>query len=431
MRTLAVRGLTRWAAPGASLLMPVILGGVVLLGAAAPAWAQGRVTFVQMTAQRCAEGGGCEWKLSCGPQGQAETELFAGKEARTKHSVTINQGIDVRSFPVTIQCTAWEDDGIFGATWDKVGTGTVTVPSGGDYRIDIGNRDEGTVRVRIVADSLEIGIPAPSAAPASKPGARASARPATPPPAPQFVGVFNPQREGQAVLIGMEWDRFKARMDELSGLGIQLFAVSSFEHGGKRLWNGIFRPSGEEMVLLANQDSDKFIDSYKRVTGGRKRLVDMEVYSSGGKLLFASLYRDLPNTTSNLWLGQTRKEFLEKTKELASLKSQQLGDVEVYRSGNALLYAGPFLQSGEPTEIWTGLEQGAFQSKWNGLSGKEWKLLDVETYKDGNKRMFDAVARAGARGDLVVGLNQAAFLAKWRELTAKGLRLTSVDVYQD
>ncbi|HSG40253.1 MAG TPA: hypothetical protein VLE27_11490, partial [Thermoanaerobaculia bacterium] len=83
------------------------------------------------------------------------------------------------------------------------------------------------------------------------------------------------------------------------------------------------------------------------------------------------------------------------------------------------------------TEVWTALDQAAFQAKWNGLSGKEWKLLDVETYKDGNKRMFDAVARAGARGDLVVGLNQAAFLAKWRELTAKGMRLTSVDVYQD
>ncbi|HEV2845284.1 MAG TPA: hypothetical protein VG477_10595 [Thermoanaerobaculia bacterium] len=420
MRTLAVRGLTRLSAPGVPLLMSFVLGGAVLLGASAPAWAEGRVTFVQMTAQRCAEGGGCEWKLSCGPQGQ-EKELFAGKEARTKHSVTINQGVDVRTFPVTIQCTVWEDDGIFGATWDKVGTGTVVVPSGGDYRLDIGNPDEGTVRIRIIADSLEIGIPAPAAA---KPGAK-------PAPPLQFVGAFNQQKEGQAVLLGMEWDKFKARMDELSGYGIQLFAVSSFEHGGKRLWNGIFRPSGEEMVLLSNQDSEKFVDSYKRVTGGRKRLVDMEVYPSGGKLLFASLYRDMPNLASDLWLGQSRKDFQDKIKELASLKGRQVLDVEVYRSGNSLLYAGPFLQSGEPTEVWTGLEQGALQSKWDGLNGKEWKVVDVETYKDGNKRLFDAVARAGARGGLAVGLNQGAFLIRWRQMTSGGLRLTSVDVYQD
>lgn len=427
MRTLAVRGLTRQVARGASLLMPLILGGTVLLGAAAPARAEGRVTFVQMTAQRCAESGPCEWKLSCGPQGQ-QKELFSGKEARTKHSVNINQGIGVKTFPVTIQCTAWEDDGIFGESWDQIGTGTVTVPSGGDYRLDIGNSDDGTVRIRMVVDSLEIGIPAPAPAAAPKPGARAAAQPA---PAPRFVGAFNVQKEGQAVLIGMEWEKFKARLDELSLNGIQIFAVSSFDHGGKRLWNGIFRPSGEEMVLLSNQDSDTFVNTYKRVTGGRKRLVDLEVHPSGGKLLFSSLYREHPNLSSDLWLGQPRKDFQDKVKELAALRGRQLLDVEVYRSGKALLYAGPFLQGGEPTELWTGLDQAAFQAKWNGLRGKEWKLLDVETYKDGDKRLFDAVARAGARGDLVVGADQAAFLARWRELTSKGLRLTSVDVYQD
>ncbi len=423
MRTLAVRGLKRASAPGVSLLVPFVLGGAFLLGGPSPAAAEGRVTFAQMTVQRCAEGGGCEWKLSCGPQGQ-EAELFAGKEAKTKHSVTIDRGIDVKTFPVTVQCTVWEDDGIFGATWDKVGTGTVAVSSGGDYRLDIGNKDEGTVRVRIVADSLEIGLAPPAPPPAAaKPGRAAK------PPAPLlFAGAFNPQKEGQAVLIGLEWPKFKARLDELSSQGLQIFAFSTFEHGGKRLWNGIFRPSPEEMVLLTDMDFAKFADVYKRVTGGNKRLIDLDVYQSGQR--WAGLYRDLGDA-HNLWVGQTRKEFLEKVKELASLKGQQVLEIEVYRSGSSLLYAGPFLQRSEPTELWTGLEQGAFQSKWNGLKGKEWQVVDVESYKDGDKRLFDGVARAGERGDVVLGVPQAAFLAKWRELTAKGLRLTSLDVFQD
>lgn len=421
MRTLAVRGLKRASAPGVSLLVPFVLGGAFLLGG--PAAADGRVTFAQMTVQRCGEGGACEWKLSCGPQGQ-EAELFAGKEAKTKHSVTIDRGIDVKTFPVTIQCTIWEDDGIFGATWDKAGTGTVNVTSGGEYRLDIGNKDEGTVRVRIVADSVEIGIAPPAPAPAAKPGARAPK-----PPAPlQFAGAFNVQKEGQTVLIGMEWPKFKARLDELSLQGLQIFAFSTFEHGGKRLWNGIFRPSPEEMVLLPDMEWQKFVDVYKRVTGGRKRLIDLEVYDSGKK--WAALYRDLGEANS-LEVGRSRKEFLERVKELASFKGQQLLDVEVYRSGNALLYAGPFLQREGTTELWAGLEQGAFQSKWNGLNGKEWQIVDLETYKEGDKRLFDAIARAGERGEVVLGADQAAFLAKWRELTGKGLRLTSLDVYQE
>lgn len=424
MRTLAVRGRTRRSAPGVPLLMSLVFGGAVLLGAAAPASAEGRVTFAQMIVQRCPESSGCEWKLSCGQQGQ-EKELFAGKEARTKHSVTINQGLDVRTFPVTVQCTVWEDDGLFGASWEQAGTGTVTIASGGDFRLDIGNSEQGTVRVRMVVDSLEIGIAPPPPAPAPRPGAR----PAAPPSVPLFVGAFNPQKEGQAVVIGLEWDAFKARMSELSNNGIQIFSVSSFEHGGKRLWNGIFRPSGEDMLLLANQTSEQFLDAYKRVTGGRKKLVDLEVYQSGGKLQFAALYRDLPNTASNLWLGQPRKDFLDKVKELASLKGQQLSDLEVYRSGNAVLYAGPFLQSGEITELWTGLDQAAFQSKWNGAGGK--KLLDIEPYKEGDKRLFDALVRTGDRGALAVGLHQAGFATRWRTMTSEGMRLTNVDVYQD
>ncbi|HEX6901331.1 MAG TPA: hypothetical protein VF789_16520 [Thermoanaerobaculia bacterium] len=428
MRTLAVRGLARASAPGVSLLVSFVLGGVLLLGGPAAA-DEGHINFVQMTVQRCAESGACEWKLSCGPQGQ-ETELFAGKEAKTKYSVQIGKHMDVKKFPVTIQCTVWEDDGFFGASWEKAGSGTVMLPSGGDYRLDIGNKEQGMVRVRIVADSVEVGIaPPPAAAPAPAPvAAKPGRRPAKPPAAPRFVAAFIPQMEGQALLIGMEWDRFKARMNELSNNGLQIFAFSSFEYGGKRLWNGVFRPSQEEMVLLVDMDFQKFADVYKRVTGGNKRLIDLEVYDSGKK--WAGLYRDL-GESHNLWVGQSRKDFLEKVKDLASAKGQQLLDVEVYKAGGPLLYAGPFLQRLEATELWTGLDQAAFQNKWNGLKGKDWQVVSVTSYQDGDKRLFDAIARAGDRGDISVGLELTPFLTRWEELADKGMRLISLDVYQE
>lgn len=432
MRTLAVRGLTRSPAPGVSLLMSFVLGGAFLLGGPPPATAdEGHINVIQMTVQSCAERGACEWKLSCGLQGQQETELFSGKEAKTKHSIQIGKHLDVKKFPVTVQCTVWEDDGFFGESWEKAGSGTVTLPSGGDYRLDIGNKEQGTVRVRLVADSIEVGfspLPAAPAPAAAQPGRRPAKPQAKPQAPPRFVGAFVPQREGQSVLIGMEWDKFKARMDELSANGVQIFAFSSFEYGGKRLWNGVFRPSQEEMALLIDMDFDKFADVYKRVTGGRKRLIDLEVYQNGKK--WAGLYRDL-GESHNLWVGQARKDFQDKVKELASTKGQQLLDIEVYRAGGPLLYAGPFLQRAEPTQLWTGLEQAAFQGRWNSLKGKEWQVVSVTSYKDGDKRLFDAIARAGDRGEISVGLELAPFLARWEELADKGLRLISLDVYQD
>lgn len=410
--------------------LALAVGGALLL-AAAPARAdEGQVTFSQMNVLRCAESGDCEWKLSCGVQGQPETEMFSGKKARTKYSVDVKKSIEVKAFPATLQCTVWEDDGFLGESWEKVGTGTVTLPAGGDYRLDIGNTEQGTVRVRMVADSLQFGMAAPAPAPAAAPAAKPNARAPKPPAPLQFVGSFSAQKEGQAVLVGFEWSQFKAKVDELAGQGIQLFAVSSFEQGGKRLWNGVFRPSPEEMALLSDMDWDKFADVYKRVTGGRKRLIDMEVYQTGGKMQFAALYRELGEGHS-LWVGQPRKDFTEKVRDLAGLKGQQVLDVEVYRSGSSVLYAGPFREMGAPTELWTALDQAAFQARLNGLRGKDRQVVDVETYKDGNKRFFDAIVRAGNTGDAVVGLSQADFGRRWKELAGQGLRLLTVDVYQD
>jgi hypothetical protein len=425
MRAHALKGL-RLPAPVCWMLC-LLAGAALLLASPSPASAVGRVTFNDMVVQKCPKGN-CGWKLSCGVEGKPESEMFAGAKARTKYTVNINRGLDIQSFPADIRCTAYLDTGWIGTTWEKLNTSTISVPAGGEYNLDISSREQGSVTVRMSVDSLEISAPpAAAAAPAAK-GRKGAAAPPAAPQGAQILAVFGQEPEGRAVVVGLDWSAFKKRVDDLATRGLQLTEVSTFERGGKAYWNGIFRTSQQTVLMLANQDGDTFLKNWKTVIGSRKRLFNFAVYSSGGKPMFTGLFRDI-SAKPSLWVGQDRKEFATKVKELKESQALQLVDSTTYRNGAKTLYAGAFLYQDTPNEYWQALDRAAFDKKWQAAKGKM-QLLDLETYVDGKDRLFDAIVHSGTSGDVVIGLDPDAFTARWRDMVAKGLRPTDLKMYE-
>jgi hypothetical protein len=431
MRAHALKGL-RLPAPVCWMLC-LLAGAALLLASPSPASAVGRATFNDMVVQKCPQSGACPWKLSCGVEGKPESEMFAGAKAKTKYTVNINKGLDIQTFPADVRCTAWLDTGWIGTTWEKLNTSTISVPAGGEYTLDINSRAQGSVTVRLSVDSLEISTPPPApAAPAAKaPKGKKGAAVAPPaaPQAPQVLAVFGAEPEGRAVVVGLEWTAFKKRVDDFAARGLQPTEISTFEQGGKVYWNGIFRTSQQAVLMLANQDGDTFLKNWKTVIGSRKRLFNFTVYSSGGKPMFAGLFRDI-SAKPSLWVGQDRKEFQAKVKELKDSQALQLVDSATYRNGAKTLYAGAFLYADIPNEYWQALDRAAFDKKWQAAKGKM-QLVDLETYVDGKNRLFDAIVHNGTSGDVVIGLDPNAFTARWRDMVSKGLRPTDVKVYQE
>jgi len=433
MRAHAMKGL-RLPAPVCWMLC-LLAGAALLLASPSPASAVGRATFNDMVVQRCPQKGACPWKLSCGVEGKPEAEMFAGAKAKTKYSVNINKGLDIQSFPADIRCTAWLDTGWIGTTWEKLNTTTINVPAGGEYTLDISSRAQGSVTVRLSVDSLEVSTPPPpppapaARAPKGKKGAAAAA-PSAAPQAPQILAVFGPEPEGRAVVVGMDWPAFKKRVDDLASRGIQLTEVSTFDQGGKVYWNGVFRSSQQAVLMLANQDGDTFLKNWKTATGSRSRLVDLTIYPSGGKILFTGLFRDLGDKHS-FWVGQNRKEFQAKVKELKDVQGLQLIDMTTYKPSSTVLYAGAFRYEESPNEYWQALDRATFEKRWQAARGKQMQLIDLETYKDGNQRLFDAIVHGGTPGDVVIGLDPNAFVARWHDMVSKGLRPTDVKMYRE
>ena len=423
MKTSAVRMLAR-----PSSLLYAACAVLALLSTPARAGAEGRVLFTKLNVLKCEDFAECEWKVSCGVDGQTPAEVTA--DAKGGRSVNLEQILDLKTLPATLKCTLSEDDGVFGESWNQAAESTVTIPAGGDYRVVMGSPDQGSVRLEFTVDSLEIAVAPPAPPAATTAPAKTTKKPAAPPAPLQYVGVFNPRPEGQAVVVGLEQAAFKAKVSELEGHGLRLIAIDTFMDGSNRLWSGIFRKAEDEVILVTGIDWDGFIPQWKRMSAGSRRLIDFEIYNEGSKPMFAALYRGGSDTYS-LWVGQERDKFIPLCKELANVKGLKVNDLEVYQQNGKTLYAAAYRGEVTQPELWTALDRAAFESKWAAAKGKGTQLVDVETYKEGNKRLYDATVRTDEPGELVLAPDQAAFTQKWREMTGKGLRLVDLETFRE
>jgi hypothetical protein len=406
------------------LSVAVLLAGLLAAGPSA-ARAEGRITFTKATVQGCTAMGKCIWRVTCQTGKEQLVQELRGVSRDVKEMA---KSYDTRVFPVGVQCKLDIDDGMFSTKWKEVGKAAVMVPGGGDWDLEMVNKENGGVTVHVTADSLEMGSPAAGGAAPGKGGKAAKA----PSGARQYIGVFQASQQGEAVLVGFPWEQFKARADQLDAGGSRIVALDTYVEGGRRLWSGIFRSGNDKQALFSGVDFEAFTKKYKdMVNNQHMRLVDVVVYDEGGKRLLACAYRE-GYDKYDLWVGQDQKAFEGKVTELGG-RGLRLQHMEVYRTtGNKLNYAGAFREGTGSYGLWTGLEHDAFLTKWKKSSESGTQINEVKTYADGKKRLYDAVIGGGStKTEVDLALDGNALAAKWKENFGKGLRLTGLETYQD
>jgi hypothetical protein len=411
-------------------LVAVLVAGP-LMAAPDAARAEGRITITKTTVQSCNSMGKCIWKVSCQVGGQQLVQDLRGVSRDVKE---VGKAFDVQTFPVNVQCKTDVDTGFFSTSWQEVGKASVQVPGGGDWDLEMANKDKGGVTVHLTVDSLEVG--APAAAPAAGKTAAKSSKAAaakSPSAARQFVGVFQAAPQGEAILVGLPWDQFKARADQLDAQSSRIVSLDTYVEGGRRVWSGIFRSSANErQALVVGLEPEAFSKKYKdMVVNQHMRLVDVVVYDEGNKRLLAGAFREGYDNPA-LWLGQEQNAFAGKVTELGG-QGQRLVHMDVYRStGNKLNYAGAFRQGSGSYGLWTGLDRDAFLARWK-KAGESTQINEVKTYTEGRKRLYDAVIGGGGmKTEVELGLDWNALAAKWKEnFTKRGMRLVGLETYQD
>jgi hypothetical protein len=406
-----------------------ILGpALLMLAAAVPARGEGRISFNQLAINDCREVGTCEWHLACQVGSAPETELVANSTARDRESVEIAKTAEVARFPVTVKCRLQEDDGWFGATWEDSGSATLEIPGGGEYTLALSRPDQGAGKVLLTVDSLEFGAALPaSAAPAATSKAPAKAGAAAR-PGRTFLSVYQKQRVGHAVVIGLAWPEFKARVDQLAAKGSMLAMVDTWLDGNRRLWSGIFRSGPVKQELVADLEWEAFTKQREALVGSGLRLFSIAIYgdAKATKRYFAGVYHE--GTADNpLWVGLDRTPFNNKMLELTG-DGSRLADLELYRAaGGKNVYAGVFLPGTSSYGLRTALDWDAMVKKWKDAGGSGAQVIDLETYVEGGKRLYDAVLRGGENTEIEPAAAQAAFAAAWKDKLAHGSRLIDLD----
>lgn len=129
------------------------------------------------------------------------------------------------------------------------------------------------------------------------------------------------------------------------------------------------------------------------------------------------------------WVGDW-DSFKAKWVELSNA-GLRLVDLETFVDGNKRLFSGVFRAGTDAYALWVG-EWGNFKAKWEELSKKGLRLINLQTYFDGGKRLYAGVFRAGTNPhSLWIGMDWQAFTAKWDAESKKGLRLIDVSSYSE
>jgi hypothetical protein len=80
--------------------------------------------------------------------------------------------------------------------------------------------------------------------------------------------------------------------------------------------------------------------------------------------------------------------------------------------------------------LWVGVDWTNFKTKWEELSKKNLRLVDLEVYQEDGATKYAGVWRAGSDAHyLWAGVDWEGFTGKWYELAQKGVRLVSLEMY--
>lgn len=130
-----------------------------------------------------------------------------------------------------------------------------------------------------------------------------------------------------------------------------------------------------------------------------------------------------------IWVGASWGHFVAKWQEL-SAKGFRLMDIETYKENGVRKYHGVWRSGNDAHYLWAGVTWTNFRAKWLELAQQNLRLVDMETYEVNGQRRYIGVWRSGNDAHyLWVGASWASFHAKWSQLSSRNLRLVDMETY--
>lgn len=243
----------------------------------------------------------------------------------------------------------------------------------------------------------------------------------------RFSGVWDGGGGGHYLWVGVDWESFEDKWEELATQNLRLVDLETYVEGGQRKYAGVWRSGSDGHYLWAGVSWKSFENKWKELSRQNLRLIDIETYVVGGQRRYAGVWR-AGNDGHFLWAGVEWPGFDSKWKELADL-NLRLIDIETYVENGKRKYIGVWRSGSDAHYLWVGADWKTFEAKWKELSRQNLRLIDIEVYEVGNATKYAGVWRGGTGGHyLWVGADWENFNGTWTELSAGSLRLTDLEI---
>jgi hypothetical protein len=375
----------------------------------------GSIYFTRFTVYDCNEMGTCDWKLHCNTgDEQASLMLLNNREANSGESLTLNRTIDFSSLPIVLACELFEHDGGIGAAWEPIGAERITIRRGGQHALEFyQNPDEGTAGLEFSVNDTNSGQQGLGEAPTER----------------FFIGTFRAGTDGHYLLTGISRATLDAEWNRLSGVGLRLVDVSSYEDAGNRRYNAVFRQGGGAHALIIERTWAQFSTDWQRALGEGLQLIDLEVTGVGDARRYTGVFR--AGTGGQYLTPALRWDAFVAKRDALAAQGLRLVDLETFVQGGKRYYHGAFLPGSDAHFLWNVKGWAAFEAKWRELSAAGLRLVDVETYGSGANRHFVAVYRQGSDAYAMYAANGTDFIKQWDAMSKQGLRLIQMETWKD
>ncbi len=196
-----------------------------------------------------------------------------------------------------------------------------------------------------------------------------------------------------------------------------------------RIYTGVWRLTSNNQAIVDGVIAPVFITNDNTYQNQGMRLSELSVVNDNGQILYSGSWRAGSNA-SKMQLGTSYAAFKSEYDNIAA-QGYRLLDLEVFRdANNTLRYAGIYGFGLDEQALHADLTWAAFQSKKAELDAQDYRLVDLEMYKNNaGSLLYAGVWRklGGGISPTITALSWDSFESKWGDMVADGFRLADLD----
>ncbi len=244
-----------------------------------------------------------------------------------------------------------------------------------------------------------------------------------------YTGVWRSGTGGHYLWSGVSWADFNTKWSQLGGQNLRLINIKTYTVGGVRKWSGVWQGGSDAYSLTPlHLTWSAFNTFWTNASNQGLRLIQVETYVDNGVTYFMGVFRagtggysltplNLDWSAFNTFWGN------------ASSQGLRLINIESYMNGNTRCFLGVF-RAGSGGYVLSpyGKDWNQFTAYWSDLGAVNQRLIDIESFVENGKRIYLGVWREGSDGYVLWGsADWESFTSKWAESAAAGLRLIDME----